>query len=142
MTFFIDKTSFVYIFYHIYKKMNLKRPVSYLERSDFTDQGVLVNPQLNKKPLLVMLQAGFCGYCHQAKPAFQQFADEGLVTCATLQPDGDRQSEKDLQPIIERIYPNFKGYPSYILFTPDGRKIPHEGGRSTSNLREFVIQYI
>lgn len=122
--------------------MHLSRPVSYLERSDFTDQGVLTNPSLTKKPVLIMLQAGFCGYCHQAKPAFQKFAEEGLITCSTLQPDGDRQSEKALQPIVEKIYPGFRGYPSYLLIKPDGSKIPHNGGRGADELREFVIQYI
>lgn len=89
-----------------------------------------------------MLQAGFCGYCHQAKPAFQKFAEEGLITCLTLQPDGDKQSEKDLQGIVDKIYPGFKGYPGYLLIRPDGSKIPHNGGRSANDLREFVIQYI
>jgi thiol-disulfide isomerase/thioredoxin len=89
-----------------------------------------------------MLQAGFCGYCHQAKPEFQKFAEEGLIACATIQPDGERQSERDLRDIVERVYPQFKGYPSYLLITADGDKIPHEGGRSADDLREFVIQYL
>lgn len=122
--------------------MDLIKPVSYLERSDFTDQGALINPLLINKPVLIMLQAGFCGYCHQAKPDFQKFAEEGLITCCTLQPDGDRQSERDTKDILEKIYPDFKGYPSYILIKPDGTKIPHNGGRSTNDLREFVVQYI
>lgn len=122
--------------------MQLTRPIAYLERSDFTDQGVLINPQLAQQPVFLMLQAGFCGYCDQAKPFFQQFAEEGLITCATLQPDGDRQSERDLQRIVDKIYPGFKGYPGYLLVKPDGTKIPYTGRRSTNDLREFVIQYI
>lgn len=122
--------------------MQLTRPIAYLERSDFTDQGVLINPLLAQQPVLIMLQAGFCGYCDQAKPSFQQFAEEGLITCATLQPDGDRPSERDLQRIVDKIYPGFKGYPGYLLVKPDGTKIPHRGGRSAHELREFIIQYI
>lgn len=121
--------------------MTLRRPVGYLEASDFDEAGNLINPTLMNKPVLIMVQAEFCGYCTKAKPGFQQLADEGIIQCMTIQPDGDRQSEKALQAVLNNIYPDFPGYPSYILYDKKQR-IPHTGGRSAEELKAFVMQYV
>ena len=60
--------------------MTLRRPVGYLEASDFDEAGNLINPTLMNKPVLIMVQAEFCGYCTKAKPGFQQqFAATGAT---------------------------------------------------------------
>lgn len=120
-----------------------KYPVAYLEISDFSPDAKIVNPQLTQHPLFVMMQAGFCGFCVQAKPAFQQLAESNIIKCATIQPDGERPSEKALQSMVSKIYPKqFQGYPSYVLILPNGTSIAHEGGREYEDLQRFVSQYI
>jgi len=116
----------------------LKDPIMYLERPDFTDDGNLV-PALRRTPIFVMIQANFCGHCQSAKPAFQRLAEQGLVTCMTIQGDGERQSERNIVPLLSKIYPGFQGYPSYILFV-GGRKIPYKGGRDLISMRKFVVE--
>ena len=119
----------------------LRRPIMYLERPDFTSDGNLV-PRLLKSPVFVMFQADFCGHCTVAKPVFQALANEGLVRCMTVQGDGDRQSERDIIPLLRTIYPGFQGYPSYMLFKPDGTRIPYTGKRDLVSLRKFVMSNI
>jgi thiol-disulfide isomerase/thioredoxin len=114
-------------------------PVLYLERSDFTDNGSIKSELLDNKPALVMIQAGFCGHCTHAKPAFQELANAGDINCMTVQTDGERQSERDIAPILNKIYPGFTGFPSYLLITPDGKRIAYnDGDRSEAALRSFV----
>lgn len=116
----------------------LKYPIMYLERTDFTDDGNLVS-ELRQTPVFVMFQAEFCGHCKTAKPAFQRLAREGIVKCMTVQGDGERKSEKDIVPILSKIYPGFQGYPSYMLFLKDGRKIPYKGKRDLDSMRNFIL---
>jgi len=88
-----------------------------------------------------MIQGSYCGACRSAKPAFQQLANEGLIQCMTIQMDGERQSEKDIESIINSIYPNLSGVPSYLLYV-NGRRIPYNGNRSVADMRQFVTKYI
>lgn len=119
----------------------LRSPVMYLERQDFMADGSL-SPQLLNEPTLVMFQADYCGHCKSAKPEFQALANEGVVRCMTVQGDGQRKSERDIVPILSTIYPGFRGYPSYMLFMPDGRRIPHMGRRDARALKQFVMSHI
>jgi thiol-disulfide isomerase/thioredoxin len=117
-------------------------PVGYLEKTDFSDSGKLIGP-LGKKPVLIMIQAGYCGACKTAKPEFQKLANEGAVECMTIQLDGERQGEKDLSVILDNIYPNLQTVPNYVLYVDGGnRKIPYDGDRSYSSLKNFVKQYV
>jgi len=122
---------------------DLKHPIGYLERSDFSESGDLVG-QLGSKPVFVMIQGSYCGGCTSAKPDFQRLGTDGIVTCMTIQVDGERQSEKDIQSsgILNHIYPNLETIPSYILYV-DGKRIPYKGSdRSFSALHQFIQQYI
>lgn len=116
----------------------LKSPVMYLERSDFSSEGDM-NSDLLSSPVFVMFQSDYCGHCQTAKPAFQELANEGIVRCMTVQGDGERQSERDIVPLLNKIYPGFRGYPSYMLFLPSGQKIPYSGKRDLMSLRQFVL---
>jgi thiol-disulfide isomerase/thioredoxin len=122
---------------------DLKHPVGYLERSDFSESGDLIG-QLGGKPVFIMIQNGRCGGCIAAKPDFQQLANDGTITCMTIQLDGDRQTEKDIQSsgLINNIYPNLSTVPNYILYVDGNQKIPYHGDRSFSSLKQFVQQYI
>lgn len=89
----------------------LYKPVAYLQASDFDSQGNLINPEIPKNvPVVVMVQGNFCGYCTQAKPAFQQFAEQnnGRVFCATIQGDGQEEGEPELQKKLSKFYDDFK----------------------------------
>lgn len=122
---------------------DLKYPISYLELHDFDDNGVLIAKEITEKPVMVMLQAGWCGHCQASKSEFQKFADMGIVHCATIQEDGSRPAERELGKLIPRIYPdNFVGFPSYMLLFPSGKKIAYNGGRDSESMQHFVSSHI
>ena len=110
----------------------------YLERSDFLDNGAM-HPRLLSSPVFVIFQRESCFHCKIAKPAFQELANDGIIRCMTVQTDGERQSERDIGRILTTIYPDFPGYPSYMLFMPDGRRIPYNGKRDKASMRQFVL---
>ena len=120
---------------------HLNNPVAYLEDSDIDSQGNLVNSQIPKDiPVVVMLQASWCPHCTSAKPAFQEFADkyQGKVFAATVQADGDKESEKKLGKRVSQIKPGFRGFPDYVLYK-NGRRVDKEiGGRGVSDLAKFA----
>jgi thiol-disulfide isomerase/thioredoxin len=122
------------------KYLNL--PVVYLQDQDFDNNGNLVNPELlkTKKPVMIMIQGNFCGYCTQAKPAFQKFAEEnkGKVICATIQGDGKESGEKELSNRVSKIHPNFRGYPGYVLYKNGKLYKVHDGGRGVKDLEKFL----
>jgi len=123
---------------------DLKHPIGYLERTDFSDSGDLIG-QLGGKPVFVMIQGSYCGGCTASKPDFQRLGNDGTVTCMTIQLDGDRQSEKDIQSsgVLNNIYPNLETIPSYILYVNGNKRIPYKGNdRSFAALKQFVQQYI
>lgn len=122
---------------------SLVTPVCYLEITDFDSAtGRLTQPQLRDHPVFIMIQAGFCGYCDQAKPAFQQLADSGIVQCASMQPDGDLPSEKALSSIVPMVYPDFPGYPSYVLLDGKGTSFFHVGGRDVESMTRFLQKHL
>ena len=119
----------------------LDYPVRYLEKSDFDQSGNLVNKQIPANmPILIMIQANFCGYCTQAKPAFQQFANqtEGRVFCATIQADSENANEKALASQIKTICPDFRGYPSYVIYKNGKYVKTHNGDRNIQSLIQAI----
>ena len=120
---------------------NLLKPIAYLQDSDFDNQGNLINPDISKSiPVVIMIQASFCGHCNTAKPAFQEFANmnDGKVFCATIQGDGKEKGEPELSKRLDMICPDFKGYPSYVGYKNGKRVAVHDGGRDVKSLEEFV----
>lgn len=118
--------------------MDLLHPIAYLERVDFRENGDLAGVAGNK-PVFIMIQGSYCGACTSAKPVFQQLANEGLVTCMTIQVDGEREGEKELQAILNNIYPNLSTIPNYILYLDQNRKIPYQGKSNDINeMRQFL----
>jgi len=123
----------------------LVKPIMHLVDTDFTSSGNLKSSLL-KLPVIVMFQTSWCGACKTAKPHFQMFAnmsnDLGQWKCMTVQGDGELMSERNIMNRIKSIYPNFKGYPSYMLFKPNGEKISHTGGLNQKQLQSFVMKNI
>lgn len=122
---------------------DLKYPVAYLENHDFDSAGNLVGIEFKGKPVMVLLQSSTCGHCTNAKPAFQEFANNvfGNIIAATIQSDGERSSEVELDKRMRNdIYPgHFVGYPSYMLITADGRRLAYNGSRDARSLESFVM---
>jgi thiol-disulfide isomerase/thioredoxin len=121
----------------------LTPPVAYLDTNDFDNDGNLINNQLlsSNLPVFIMIQAVFCGHCTRAKPWFQEFAQKnvGKVICCSIQGDSDIQSVKELTGRLNKICPDFVGYPSYVVFNK-GQKTRYESGRKTENLQSFLNQ--
>ena len=113
--------------------------VAYLEITDFdTNTGNLINNDIPKNtPVVIMVQSSQCGHCETAKPEFQSFAAKGKVFCATIQADGERESERKLGKILTTLKPSFRGFPDYLLYV-NGKRVDTEiSGRSVKDLQDF-----
>ena len=120
----------------------LNKPIYYLQRNDFDDNGNLINQNIPKDiPTIIMIQANFCGHCVTAKPAYQELANKmnGKVFFATIQGDGTEPGEKELNDILNKIDLKFKTFPTYIAYYKGNRKV-HNGGRSVNDLEKFISQ--
>ena len=119
----------------------LQRPIGYLENHDFNSTGNLINTDIPKNiPVVIMLQTSWCPHCTNAKPAFQDFANKhkGKVFCATIQQDGERESERILGARLQQLKPTFRGFPDYLLYV-NGRLVSKEiNGRGVEDLEEFA----
>lgn len=121
----------------------LTKPIAYVTINDFDSNGNIVNPKLKNGKVIIMIQANFCGYCTIAKPAFQELAkqNQSNFTCITIQGDGKEQGEKELNDMIKKIDPTFRGFPSYVGYK-NGKYIKsHSGGRNKENLLSFAESF-
>jgi thiol-disulfide isomerase/thioredoxin len=112
--------------------------VAYLEVDDINPDGSLKPYVNNGKPVILMCQGNFCGYCTQAKPAFEELAKLLTnVVCATLVTDGE-ESEKAAAKFIKIWDKDYRGVPHYIGFDKNGKiKKIHSGGRDKKALETF-----
>lgn len=118
----------------------LQKPIIYLEDSDFDSEGNIINPHLKtNKPVFIFIQANFCGYCTQAKPDFQSLAEKYQNKCifATIQGDSEIKESKELMKKLDKIYPELRGFPSYIIYY-NGRRIIYEEGRDFDSMETFL----
>ena len=108
--------------------------VPYLEGSYFS--GLKLKPHVGGgKPVVIMCQGLFCGYCTQAKPAFMQFCKETTVVGCTIQID----SEKDVAQKIGQWDKSYRGVPTYLGFDSKGNYVKtHNGGRDKAALLAFA----
>lgn len=121
--------------------MYLNKPVVYLQADDFDQDGKLVNPNIPRdKPVMIMVQALFCGYCTKAKPDFQRFADDNQdkVFCATIEADGSEPGEPELAKKIDQYFPDFLGFPHYEVFKNGERLKSYSDGRDKKSLEAFL----
>jgi len=111
-------------------------PVPYLENHDFDVRGNLIQTSLKDKPLMVMVQASWCGACQMTKPTFEQFAKMGLLNTAYIQVDGGRPSQQSLAARVDAIAPErVEYYPTFFIITPSGQKFMFKEGHS---IQDFV----
>ena len=121
--------------------MFLNDPVVYLVDSDFDSSGNLINKDIpNDKPVMVMIQAGFCGHCTNAKPAYQEFANKNKdkVFVATIQADGKEPEEKELGKRLNSFLPEFRGFPDYRVYHKGKLVKNHKGGRGVQDLENCI----
>lgn len=119
---------------------NLLAPVAYLESSDFTSLDRLRSPIAQNKTCIVMVQADWCSACNAAKPHFQKFAEKYIdsVMCLTIEHDKKSKDNGKRFEIVERIKPDFEGFPDYMLFK-NGVYVPREiTGRTEKHLADFA----
>ena len=116
--------------------------VAYLEYPDFDHSSKkLVNPEIPKKiPIVIMIQASWCPHCVKAKGAYQEFAlkNKGKVFCATIEADGERESEKELGKNASNLFSDFQGFPHYVLYKNGEQVLKSIRGRSVKDLEEFA----
>ncbi len=118
-------------------------PVVYLDGNDFDENGYIINKPIvkinNTKPVFIMIQANFCFHCTESKPEYYKFAINNIdkVFCTTIQGDSDIPEVKALMKRIHTIYPEFQGYPSYVVYYKD-KRILYKGGRRLVDLQMFL----
>src|SRR3989344_3642468 len=94
--------------------------IPYLEEQDVGENGSL-SPEVGKgKPVILMIQGNYCGYCTQAKPEFQKFATEckNAVAC-TIQID-DAGTGKNAMKKLASVN-NSLGIPTFLGFDSSGK---------------------
>lgn len=115
-----------------------KPNIGYLEDDDFTNNGLL---SLNEsRPVLVMIQGSYCGYCTKMKPEYQKAADK-VKKCkfTTIELDGKLESEQKLAKRLDHILPiTIKGVPTVIAYKGGNFYKEYTGDRSEQSLIEFA----
>lgn len=119
--------------------MSFMAHVPYLEDSDFNKDHSLKPHVTQGKPVVVMAQGQFCGFCTKAKPAFEKFAHSSKnVRGVTLQIDG-HPSEKKAGERIGKLDKGYRGVPTYLGFDSNGKYIKtHNGGRDQQSITAFA----
>ena len=122
------------------KKLYLTKPIAYLTSKDFDNNGDLTNPQIKDKTVIILCQTNWCGYCSMIKPTYQKLADknDNNFVCATLQVDGERSDEKELNDIIKKVDKSFRGFPHIMLYKNGKYNKTFEGKRDLKSLEDFV----
>lgn len=113
----------------------IMKNVPYLQASDLTDKGQITPEamkQLGNKPVLVLVQANFCGYCTTVKPMFQQLAnDVSDFACATIEFESDRGAKDKIEKAV-----SIQGFPTFVIFGKDGvAKGVHDKARTPEYLK-------
>ena len=112
--------------------------VPHLESKDFNPDMSLKSYVCQGKPVVVMCQGVFCGYCTQAKPDFIAFCKESknVIGC-TLQIDDS--SARDVASKISLLDKDYRGVPVYLGFNKNGKYVrTHDGGRDKISIIEFA----
>lgn len=137
----------------MYQQKYFEKPVYYLQRNDFDDNGNLIVPELRNKKVIIMIQANYCGHCTNAKGDYYKAAKyikeleknggtsyQNKVVFATIQADGEEDGEKELNQILDKIKPTFVGFPDYVLYV-NGKRIEDNGppGRNFNNIVNYVM---
>jgi len=87
-------------------------------------------------PTFTMYYADWCGHCKNAKPEFEQ-----LIAKSPMDINGKkcnvRMVSPEKQPELAKGKP-IKGFPTFLMETPDGKAVEYKGARSTAGYLEFI----
>ena len=87
--------------------------------------------------IFTMYYADWCPHCQSIKPAFQEWAKNGFVSIAGRNVKVEMvQPEKEPEKMKAGV--EVKGYPSFILFTADGKNVEYKGDRSVPGFMKFL----
>jgi thiol-disulfide isomerase/thioredoxin len=98
--------------------------VTYLEASDFDNNGNLIADIPKNMEVVIMIQAGFCGWCTKAKPEFIEFAKNAKknnILACSIQTDGNKSDFGDFGNKMSKITSS-QGVPDFVSY---------KGGRKT-----------
>jgi thiol-disulfide isomerase/thioredoxin len=113
--------------------------VMFLESQDFDDSGNLIPS--SDKPVVTMLLASWCVHCKTTKPVFQEFANSENgknVYTAVIYSDGPTAGEKQLSKRLNKLIPNFRGFPTIVKFKNGKYVGTFEGPRTVDGLKKFA----
>jgi len=87
-------------------------------------------------PTFTMYYAEWCGHCKTAKPEFEQ-----LVAKSPMDVNGVKCNIRMVSPEKEPELAKgraIKGFPTFLMETPDGKTVEYKGSRSTDGYLEFI----
>ena len=91
------------------------------------------NPSM---PTFTMYYADWCGHCKTAKPEF-----EALAAKSPMDINGTkcniRMVSPEKQPELAKGK-SIKGFPTFLMETPDGKTVEYKGPRSTDGYLKFI----
>lgn len=118
--------------------------IPYLENEDFDKVGNLIIKENKNRPILIMIQSSTCHYCIKAKSDFEKLFDKykNKIFFATIQINGNKESEQNLMKRIPKFLPFFNGVPTFVLYDKNGKFIKyHQGYASFIELEKFIKNY-
>lgn len=87
-------------------------------------------------PTFTMYYAEWCGHCKTAKPEF-----EALVAKSPMDVNGVKCNIRMVSPEKEPQLAkgkSIKGFPTFLMETPDGKAVEYKGSRSTDGYLKFI----
>ena len=117
--------------------MSFMENVTYLEGSDINQDGSLKSHVLTGKPIIVMVQGKFCGYCTRAKPDFVKFSRNPHCSCMTVEIDGG-EGDKAAAQALSAVNKS-GGVPVFLGFSKDGKYVKVcDGPRTPDSWASFA----
>jgi thiol-disulfide isomerase/thioredoxin len=111
--------------------------VIYLEDDDFSNDGKFLHD--TDKHVIILIQANYCGYCTQIKPAYKELAKnlgKKFVFC-TVQMDGNEKGASLLADKLRNFIPNFNGVPMVVSYKNNRFNKEYQGDRSLISMTAF-----
>ena len=88
------------------------------------------------EPTFTMYYADWCGHCKTAKPEFEKLVAKSPVDVNGVKCNV-RLVSPEKQPELAKGKP-VKGFPTFLMETPDGKMVEYKGPRSTTGYLAFI----
>lgn len=106
----------------------------YIDDKDTDGQNLLI-PGCSEKIVIIMIYSDYCGYCTQAMPAFNEFADKYRQYVIALKCDVNDPRGKAF---LEKIRYNPTAVPDFLKFRNCQRVEEKLRGRSLQDFVNFI----